>query len=71
MFSGTCKKRETGQHHARMIQTILDAATKVNVQKNTTYHTVCITSDSEAKHGDALVILMMISLPIIHKLTAH
>ena len=28
MFSGTCK-RETGSHHVRMIQTVLDAITKV------------------------------------------
>jgi hypothetical protein len=60
MFSGTCK-RETGRHHARMIQTVLDATTKVNVRKTTTHQTVCIVSDGEAKRGDALVILTMIS----------
>jgi hypothetical protein len=60
MFSGTCK-RETGRHHACMIQTVLDATTKVNVRKTTAYRTVCIASDGEAKHGDALVILTMIS----------
>ena len=60
MFSGTCK-RETGQHHARMIQTVLAATMKANVRKNMTYRTVCIASDGEAKRGDALVILTMAS----------
>ena len=58
MFSGTCK-RETGPHHARMIQTVLDAVTRLNIRKNATYRTVCIASDGEAKRGDALVILTM------------
>ena len=58
MFSGTCK-RETGQQHVHMIQTILAAATKANVRNNTSYRTVCIVSDGEAKHSDALMILTM------------
>ena len=60
MFAGTCK-RETGPHHARVIQTVLDAANNVNRQKNIPYRTVCIASDGEAKRGDALVILTMSS----------
>ncbi|KAH9020793.1 hypothetical protein EDB85DRAFT_2094831 [Lactarius pseudohatsudake] len=74
MFSGTCK-RETGRHHARMIQTVLDAASKVNVRKATTYRTICIASDGEAKRGDALVILTMssqlsMSSPIYEELSS-
>jgi hypothetical protein len=60
MFSGTCK-RERGPHHARVIQTILDAANTVNMRKKSSYRTVCIASDGEAKRGDALVILTMSS----------
>jgi hypothetical protein len=60
MFSGTCK-RETGPHHAQVIQTILNAVTRLNIRKNATYCTVCITSDSEAKCSNALVILTMTS----------
>jgi hypothetical protein len=64
MFLGTCK-RETGPHHVRVIQAVLDTANNVNqgsnVQKNVSYHTVCVASDGEAKRGDALVILTMSS----------
>ncbi|KAH8993073.1 hypothetical protein EDB86DRAFT_2805800 [Lactarius hatsudake] len=60
MFSGTCK-RETGPHHARVIQTILNAVGNTNVRKDHSYRTVCIASDGEAKRGDALVILTMSS----------
>ncbi|KAI9430083.1 hypothetical protein H4582DRAFT_2064198 [Lactarius indigo] len=58
MFSGTCK-RETGLHHARVIQSILNAVGNTNVRKDHVYRTVCIASDGEAKRGDALVILTM------------
>ncbi|KAI9433597.1 hypothetical protein H4582DRAFT_2060981 [Lactarius indigo] len=58
MFSGTCK-RETGLHHARVIQSILNAVGNTNVRKDHVYRTVCIASDGEAKHGDVLVILTM------------
>ncbi len=73
MFSGTCK-RETGLHHARVLQMVLDAANKVKVQKNCTYHTICIASDGEAKRGDTFVILTMssqlsASLPIYGQLS--
>ncbi|KAH9167194.1 hypothetical protein EDB89DRAFT_2126133, partial [Lactarius sanguifluus] len=60
MFSGTCK-RETGPHHARVLQVVLEAANKVKVRKNCTYRTVCVASDGEAKRGDAFVILTMSS----------
>ncbi|KAI9432593.1 hypothetical protein H4582DRAFT_2132159 [Lactarius indigo] len=60
MFSGTCK-RETGPHHARILQVVLEAANKVKGRKNCTYHTVCIASNGEAKRGDAFVILTMSS----------
>ena len=33
MFSGTCKQ-ETGPQHARVIQTVFDAANNVNTQKD-------------------------------------
>ena len=60
MFSGTCK-RERGPHHARVIQTILNATDNVNTRKKHNYCTVCIASDGKAKCGDALVILTMSS----------
>ncbi|KAH9009790.1 hypothetical protein EDB85DRAFT_2282777 [Lactarius pseudohatsudake] len=60
MFSGTCK-RETGLHHARVLQVVLEAANKVKVRKNCIYRTVCVASDGEAKRGDAFVILTMSS----------
>ena len=60
MFAGTCK-RETGMHHARVIQTVLDAANNVNTRESYHNRTVCIASDGEAKRGDALVILTMTS----------
>lgn len=60
MFSGTCK-RETGPQHARVIQTVLDAANNVNMRKNGSYRIVCIASDGESKRGDALAILTMSS----------
>jgi hypothetical protein len=60
MISGTCK-RETGLHHVQMIQTVLNGIMRLNVRNNATYCTVCIASDGEAKCGDALVILTMVS----------
>ena len=74
MFAGTCK-RETDMHHARVIQTVLDAANNVNTREGYPYHTVCIASDGEAKRGDALVILTMssqlsTSLPIYAQLSS-
>ncbi|KAH8976674.1 hypothetical protein EDB86DRAFT_2820901, partial [Lactarius hatsudake] len=60
MFSGTCK-RETGPHHAHVLQVVLEAANKVKVRKNCTYRTVCVASDGEAKRGDTFVILTMSS----------
>ncbi len=52
LVSGTCK-RESGQEHAHVIQTILDALTK---QKDiTTVQTISIASDGETKRGSALV----------------
>jgi hypothetical protein len=73
MFSGMCK-RETGPHHAHIIQTVLNATTDAKEQNNTTYRTVSIASDGEAKRGDALVILTMgsqlsASLPIYKQLS--
>jgi hypothetical protein len=32
-----------------------------NTRNHTTYRTVCVALDGEAKHGDALVILTMVS----------
>ena len=59
LISGTCKK-ETGPEHAKVIQTALTAAKRTqNFQSFTTYRTVSIVSDSESKHGDALVLLTM------------
>jgi hypothetical protein len=60
MFAGTCK-RETGMHHACVIQTVLDAASNVNMGEDYPYCTVCIVSDGEVKHSNALVILTMSS----------
>ena len=61
MFLGTCKK-ETGEEHAHEIRTILKATEKKKHCNRITYCTVCIASDGEAKHGDALVILTMHSM---------
>ena len=60
MFSGSCK-RERGPHHARVIQTILNATNNVNTRKKHNYCTVCIASDGKAKCIDALMILTMSS----------
>ena len=60
MFSGTCK-RETSEEHARVVKTIFEACNKQNKRNNSTYCTVCIASDGEAKRGDALVIQTMVS----------
>ena len=60
LFSGTCKK-ETGEQHARVIQTLLEACNKQKRRNKATYRTVCIASDGEAKRGDALVIRTMTS----------
>ena len=50
-----------GSHHARVIQTILNATNNVNTRRKHNYRTVCIASDGEAKRGDALMILTMSS----------
>lgn len=42
-----------------MIQTVLTALDNTRQQGNTTYRTVSIASDGEAKRGDALVLLTM------------
>jgi hypothetical protein len=60
MFSGTCK-RETSEEHAWLVKTVLEACNKQNMRNNAKYHTICIASDGEAKHGDALVIQTMVS----------
>ncbi|KAH9014798.1 hypothetical protein EDB83DRAFT_2508640 [Lactarius deliciosus] len=60
LFSGTCKK-ETSEQHARVIKTVLNACNRQKRRNNATYRTVCIASDGEAKHGDALVIQTMTS----------
>jgi hypothetical protein len=60
LFSGTCKK-EKSKEHAQLIKTILNACNKQKTRGNATHRTICIASDGEAKHGDALVILMMTS----------
>ncbi|KAH9005718.1 hypothetical protein EDB86DRAFT_2795503 [Lactarius hatsudake] len=60
LFSGTCKK-ETSKQHARVIKTVLEGCHKQKRRNNATYRTVCITSDSEAKRGDVLVIQTMTS----------
>ena len=60
MFSGTCK-RETSEQHAQVVKMILEACNKQCIRNNTFYRTVCIASDGEAKHGDALVIQTMVS----------
>ncbi|KAK0493957.1 hypothetical protein EDD18DRAFT_1310464 [Armillaria luteobubalina] len=52
IVSGTCK-RENGQEHAYIIQTVIDA---LNKQKDTmTLQTISIASDGEMKRGSALV----------------
>ena len=58
MFSGTCKK-EMGTQHAKLIQTLLTASENQKKHSRVTYCTVSITSDGEAKCGDALVHLTM------------
>ncbi|KAH9010205.1 hypothetical protein EDB83DRAFT_2234413, partial [Lactarius deliciosus] len=60
LFSGTCKK-ETSKQHAWVIKMVLDACNRQKRRNNATYRTVCIASDGEAKHGDALVIQTMTS----------
>ena len=60
LFSGTCKM-ETSEQHARLVKTVLEACNGQSKRNNLTYRTVSIASDGEAKRGDALVILTMIS----------
>jgi hypothetical protein len=60
IFSGTCKK-EMSEEHAQLIKTVLDGCNKQKYQNKTIHHTICIASDSEAKCGDALAMLMMTS----------
>jgi hypothetical protein len=60
MFSGTCKKEKSNEH-AQLIKLVLNAYDRQKNRHNATYHTICIASDGEAKCGDALAILTMIS----------
>jgi hypothetical protein len=60
MFSGTCKK-ETSEEHVQFIKTVLNTYNRQKYQNQARHHTIWITSDSEAKHRDALAILMMTS----------
>jgi hypothetical protein len=60
LFSGTCKK-EKSEEHAQLIKLLLNACNKQKTRNNTTYRTICIASDGEAKRGDALAILAMTS----------
>ena len=61
MFPGTCKK-ETGKEHVHIIRTILKATKKQKNHNGIIYHTVCVASDGEAKHGNTLIILTMHSM---------
>ncbi|KAN0109249.1 hypothetical protein V8E52_009433 [Russula decolorans] len=60
LFSGTCKK-EKSEEHAQLIKLLLNACNKQKTRNNTTYRTICIALDGEAKRGDALAILAMTS----------
>ncbi|KAG6827010.1 hypothetical protein H0H87_005767 [Tephrocybe sp. NHM501043] len=58
VVSGTCK-RETGPEHAKVIETVISALERKNSWGNTTFRTISIGSDGEAKRGDALTIVTM------------
>src|ERR1700761_4614449 len=48
LISGSCK-RETGEQHAQILETTLDAARVTNLR------TICICSDGEARRGKAMI----------------
>ena len=68
MVSGSCK-RESGFEHANLIRNAITGSRK------TTLRTICISSDGESQHGEALILLTF-KHPLhetspIHGLLAH
>ncbi|KAG6849113.1 hypothetical protein H0H93_011212 [Arthromyces matolae] len=61
LISGTCKK-ETGPEHAVVLRILMTALNNKNSSGNTTFRTISIASDGEAKRGDALTIITMHSM---------
>jgi hypothetical protein len=54
LVSGDCKQ-ETGEEHARVIQTVLDGVN--NLQETTKLQVVSIASDGESHRGAAFILL--------------
>jgi len=54
LVSGDCK-RETGEEHAGVIQTVLNDVN--NLQETTRLQVVCIASDGESRRGAAFILL--------------